>query len=269
MRKRTFQKIALIILTNLMLIWKFKRPTKDVIVRPQNVTEMLCSLKGYPMEGLEKTLQVRSEEYYEIKTAQSFGAACGRMISLNQFGQSDVVTKQMFFLETSGRSKLSPRQACSVESAARFSNLQVHVILLSDSLDLTDNSTCYLYQTVQNVEFYTVNWDNIFKDTPIHNLTQSKKFHESQFKVSHFSDALRMAMVYKYGGFYSDLDAVTIQDLSRFHNVIGMELPATVGSHGTGCRRIYRNTLDRNRSNAHDASSEGSVQDRYHGRCQI
>ena len=98
MRKRTFQKIALIILTNLILIWKFKRPTKDVIVRPQNVTEMLCSLKGYPMKGPEKTLRVRSEEYCEIKTAQSFGAACGRIISLNQFGQSDVVTKQMFFL---------------------------------------------------------------------------------------------------------------------------------------------------------------------------
>ena len=28
-------------------------------------------------------------------------------------------------------------------------------------------------------------------------------------------------MIYKYGGFYSDIDAVTIKDLSRFKNVFG------------------------------------------------
>ena len=32
-----------------------------------------------------------------------------------------------------------------------------------------------------------------------------------------------MAVVYKYGGFYSDLDAVTIADLSKLRNTIGSE----------------------------------------------
>lgn len=30
-----------------------------------------------------------------------------------------------------------------------------------------------------------------------------------------------MALIYKHGGFYSDLDVVTIKDMSGLHNVIG------------------------------------------------
>ena len=30
-----------------------------------------------------------------------------------------------------------------------------------------------------------------------------------------------MGLIYKYGGFYSDLDVVTIKDMSGLHNVIG------------------------------------------------
>ena len=32
-----------------------------------------------------------------------------------------------------------------------------------------------------------------------------------------------MAIIYKHGGFYSDLDAVTIKDLSSLKNTIGFE----------------------------------------------
>ena len=88
-----------------MLIWKFTNLTKVVTFRQQNITEMLCSLdlvEGYPGDGLERTPRVRSEEYYDIKTKQSFGAPCDMVITLKQFDQSDVFTKQMFFLETSG-----------------------------------------------------------------------------------------------------------------------------------------------------------------------
>ena len=36
------------------------------------------------------------------------------------------------------------------------------------------------------------------------------------------SDMLRLAIVYKNGGFYSDFDTVTIKDLSQFQNIIGL-----------------------------------------------
>ena len=58
-------------------------------------------------------------------------------------------------------------------------------------------------------------------NTPLQNITKSTQFTKSEFKTTHQSDALRLALIFKYGGFYSDLDAVTIQELSKLKNVIG------------------------------------------------
>ena len=175
----------------------------------------------YEVDKNIKIPHKRSGDYYSIKTDQSLGEGCATQIELETFTHKNVEMNQIFFLETSGRSKLSPRQSCSVESAAKFSKLQVQVILFSNILDLTDNSTCYLYSSVTNVRFYTVDLHKIYKDTPLQHLVASQKFQKSKFHITHQSDALRLALIFKYGGFYSDLDAITIRDLSNFHNVIG------------------------------------------------
>jgi len=171
-------------------------------------------------DNIKKPLK-RYEDYYSLKTYQSLGEQCARQITLETFTHKDLEMNQIFFLETSGRSKLSPRQACSVESAAKFSKLHVQVILLSNTLDLTDNSSCYLHNSVSNVRFYKIDLHKIYKDTPLQDLVASRKFQKSKFYVTHQSDALRLAVIFKYGGFYSDMDAVTIRDLSNFRNVIG------------------------------------------------
>jgi len=170
--------------------------------------------------GAKKATE-RSDIYYDIKTLQSLGTNCSTPVDLEAFTTEKTFKNQIFFIETSGRSKLSPRQACSVESAARVSNLHVQMILLSNTLDLTDNSTCYLYTSVSNINFYKIDLEKIYEKTPLQDLVQSNIFSNSKFKATHQSDALRLALIYKYGGFYSDMDAVTIRDLSNFQNVIG------------------------------------------------
>ena len=69
---------------------------------------------NYHVDMHKKTPRKRSDEYYNIKTRQSFGPNCSTPVRLKRFGPEKVHDHQMFFLETSGRSKLSPRQACSV-----------------------------------------------------------------------------------------------------------------------------------------------------------
>ena len=120
---------------------------------------------------------------------------------------------EMFFLETSGRSWLTPREACALESAARFSGLRVNIILTSSFLDLYDNSTCFLYM-FSNISFFTIKLRDAFQDTPLDRFYQREEYRRSEHKTTHLSDALRYALVYKQGGFYSDLDTVTIRSIA-------------------------------------------------------
>ena len=117
----------------------------------------------------------------------------------------------MYFIETSDRSWLTPREACSLESAALMSNLRINIIFTSSFLDLHDNSTCYLYQTVPNIHFYTVKLKDAFDDTPLERIYQREEFRNSKFRIIHLSDMLRTAIIYKKGGFYSDLDSITLR----------------------------------------------------------
>ena len=70
-------------------------------------------------------------------------------------------------VETSGYGFLDPRQACSVEAAARRSGLGVVVVMMSSRLDLTDNTTCYLINTELNIQFYSVNLTNLARNTSL------------------------------------------------------------------------------------------------------
>ena len=100
----------------------------------------------------------------------------------------------------SGRSWLTPRQACAVESAARYSgkkekekgwplklsqfflrdtvflNLGYHVnvIFLSQTLDLNENSTCYLHQFVKNIDFHSLDIKEMFENTPMNKVNYAK-----------------------------------------------------------------------------------------------
>ena len=73
----------------------------------------------------------------------------------------------LFMMETSGRRRLTTRQACSVESAAKRSGLTVNLIMFSSFLDLKDNTTCQLYMHSNNINFYTIDVEEFSKDTPL------------------------------------------------------------------------------------------------------
>ena len=167
--------IVLIIFTVLYLMFTSFPPRRSF--SQLNITELNQNRKSgfdfsghYEVDRNKKKPHKRAADYYNIKTKQTMGTHCNTPIKLQLFGPEKVLENQMFFLETSGRSKLSPRQACSVESAAKFSNLHAQVLLLSDKLDLTDNSTCYLHQSVSNVSFYQIDLQTMYENTPLQDL---------------------------------------------------------------------------------------------------
>ena len=86
----------------------------------------------------------------------------------------------------------------------RRSGLPVNLILLSSQLDLTDNTTCQLVSSDvrHKINVFTVNLDNISKDSPLEGFFSSEDLLRSPSKLSHTSDGMRYLLVYKYGGFY-------------------------------------------------------------------
>ena len=91
---------------------------------------------------------------------------------------NDIISKEnenLFFIESSGRDHLRPRDACAIESAVKNSGLSGHIIIAMTSPVLNvmaNNATCHLFSehAGKNVFFRHINVDTIFKGTPIHQL---------------------------------------------------------------------------------------------------
>ena len=79
-----------------------------------------------------------------------------------------------------------------MESAARRSGLSVHLVLLSPTLDLTDNTTCHLYMSSLDIRFYTVNYTSLATFTPLQGFFDDPKLLSSKYRPGHTADALRL-----------------------------------------------------------------------------
>jgi hypothetical protein len=116
----------------------------------------------------------------------------------------------IFFLETSDtRQFFSARQLCAIESAAfNNQNSVVHVLSLKAQLD---PDSLQLFSKYLNINWLKL--DQVFNATPLLDWWKSSQVLKSGYKVAHLSDASRLALLYKYGGFYSDLDTITVRNL--------------------------------------------------------
>lgn len=147
---------------------------------------------------------------------------------------------EIFFLETSGEKCLTPRQACSVESAARM-NPQMKVTLHTDSGDSFSSSVGSTTNHRANTLGNKRNCDvmNILKRLPNVVVIRSRladelrgtylwdqwydvgRLRQSQYPHVHLSDAVRVAILQKRGGIYLDLDCIVLRPLHCLRNTAG------------------------------------------------
>jgi len=154
---------------------------------------------------------------------QSLGKACKGGVALQNIEELEQLQYGVLMLETSGRARLDTRQACAAESAARRSGLPVHVVFLTGRLHLVDNTTCQLARTVPNIHLYTVNLTRLATGSPLESFFSTSALIDSPFRVEHISDALRYLLLYKFGGFYLDLDMVVLGRLTHYRNSLVTE----------------------------------------------
>ena len=147
-------------------------------------TELKLKLKVKPDESGASDIPLkcpRKKKDWETSTKQS---KLVHLIELHDIESTkecnlkDILSKtnnNLFFVESSGRNYLKPRDACAIESAVKNSGYAGHIIIAMTSPVINvmaNNATCQLYTEHEgkNIFFRYVNVDTIFKDTPIHKL---------------------------------------------------------------------------------------------------
>ncbi|GBN08449.1 Lactosylceramide 4-alpha-galactosyltransferase [Araneus ventricosus] len=137
----------------------------------------------------------------------------------------------IFFLETSDSPRIKARASCAIDSAAQHHpDRQVRVLFTSPTaLDLTDPFTKYLTQ-LDNVRLLRINMSVVVEGTPLSHWYKKGIWKSSPYRITHVSDALRLGVIWKYGGLYLDTDVVVMRSLSHFRNTTTTDNGKNLGS---------------------------------------
>lgn len=136
---------------------------------------------------------------------------------------------KIFFVQTSENGDLLARHACSIESAARLhENGSIFVLMRNEYVETKRGSYRHL-RSYSNVHFLHFNEQEIYAGTALRQLNRTKRKELIHyFSISHMSDFLRTALLYKYGGIYFDLDVIPLRSFHSFINTVALESSETV-----------------------------------------
>ena len=145
-------------------------------------------------------------------------------VNLRHFRDFQSDSSHIFFIESSGKTFFRGRECCALESAALNSKLSLIAVLMTSKIVHLHASTCTrnLFKTYKNIQFFTIELADLFKSLPLEGVERKHDFSEP-FAATKLSDLMRASVVYKYGGFYSDLDIVVLKDLTDLKNFYPMQ----------------------------------------------
>ena len=113
----------------------------------------------------------------------------------------------------------TPRALCSVESLSSQMPHWCVRFLINNWEGLHGNNTnkslaIDLMTISENIRISRLDVNSLLSDTPLRDVLESVK--KSDNYVPHLSDLLRLAVMYKYGGIYVDLDMIAIRPLETW-----------------------------------------------------
>ncbi|XP_018431938.1 PREDICTED: lactosylceramide 4-alpha-galactosyltransferase [Nanorana parkeri] len=134
----------------------------------------------------------------------------------------------IYFVETSDRTSPTFQTMCAVESAARaHPNVKVTVLMkgLNGRSRQDKNFGTSLLRCFPNIEFLPLDFKKLFNNTPL-NTWYSKAEGKNQRALLDYptlSDACRLAILWKAGGIYLDMDFIILKNLENITNSMGMQ----------------------------------------------
>ena len=66
------------------------------------------------------------------------------------------------------------------------------------------------------------NLEHHLKDTPLWSLQSKGRLNESLYPLMHWSDAARVAILWRKGGIYMDLDVIVLRPVRCLRNTVGL-----------------------------------------------
>ena len=126
----------------------------------------------------------------------------------------------IYFFETnSNRIHFTLRQLCAIESAAKNNpNAKIRIYSVSAKLNQM------FLEKYPNIEFNQLDIDHFLKDTILENWYAKMKnvILSGPYSVVHLSDILRLVVLWKYGGYYADLDTITVKSVDSLIDYPGV-----------------------------------------------
>ncbi|XP_047741178.1 uncharacterized protein LOC108671132 [Hyalella azteca] len=137
----------------------------------------------------------------------------------------DVAASNVYLMETSHAAAVLPRGLCGLESYCKLNpQASVWFLVTAQSLEPPTLAALKALQAAyQNLCVAHVNFTSLFKDTPLLELYHSEKFNNTSHKIHNLSDMSRVALVYKFGGLYSDMDVIALRPLVGATNFIALQ----------------------------------------------
>jgi lactosylceramide 4-alpha-galactosyltransferase len=81
--------------------------------------------------------------------------------------------------------------------------------------------TSVLLKQMNNIEIVRENLVELLEETPLWQLHKTGSFNRSSWRLFHLSDAARVALLWKKGGTYLDMDCIVLRPLESLNNTIG------------------------------------------------
>lgn len=97
------------------------------------------------------------------------------------------------------------------------------VVLFSETIELNFFNDSFVKDGYK-VAVAMPNLDELLKHTPTHVFTSVWfEWRKTKYYATHYSELVRLAALYKYGGIYLDSDIIVLKSLSSLSNSVGME----------------------------------------------
>ena len=142
-----------------------------------------------------------------------------------QQGDYNLPTRQIFFTHTSKEKVLTRVGSCAVSSAAKV-NPDWQVTVFSNELTNPEQNPKTRQQSAGSFALFPswsghnpprvvrFEYEHIFRGTPFESWYERKRvWSKHGFTIQNLSNALRLALLYKFGGAYFDLDIISVKPL--------------------------------------------------------
>lgn len=88
-----------------------------------------------------------------------------------------------------------------------------------------------IQKNYHNIRFRHIDLLTYSDNTPVQDFVRSGIMNYTKYPVEHYSDMLRLLILYKFGGIYMDLDAMSLKQIPLI-DFIGAELPLGILANG-------------------------------------